>query len=209
MTSDYDRQKAMISTTPFDSRTFADSCTGGFVLDIGCGYGRILDQLSGLGVPCAGLDLSISQLARCHASHFGRLVRATSTSLPFADRSFGGAIALGSIDSLTLTDELSAMLSETARVLKPRSPLWLNFYTVNSVDEYQQRYGKLDRSIPFAIRTNSGLTVRHWRIREVREQLSVSGFEILTTHEVEFLTMHHGRTVAGAHIRARRLSGRT
>ncbi|MCW3159456.1 class I SAM-dependent methyltransferase [Micropruina sonneratiae] len=194
----------MVSTTPFDVRAFATACTTRLVLDLGCGYGRILDQLVSRGMRAVGLDLSMTQLERCRGVHAGSLVNASATALPFADEVFGGVLALGSIDSLTRLSELSSAVTEVARVLEPNAPFWLNFFTVNSDTDFQERYGLVDPSSPHVVRTRSGLTVRHWQVEEVERQLVVSGFEVLASDIRRFLTMHHGRDVAGVQIKARK-----
>lgn len=203
MFSEYDRLSEMISTTPFDSHLFAKSCVTPQVLDIGCGYGRILDELVELGLWAVGLDLSMTQLLRANAKHMGRLVRATSTALPFEDRTFGGALALGSIDSLLRQEELLKMLKECARVLLPGSPIWLNFYTVNFTDEFQERYEESGLETKYVLRTRSGLTVRHWQTAEVQHALIRTGFEVMAMSGNHFWTMHHNRSVAGMQLRAR------
>lgn len=194
----------MVSTTPFDVSAFVTSCTSHLVLDVGCGYGRLLDQFVPLGMCAVGLDLSMIQLKRCNAVHVGSLVNASATALPFADQVFGGALALGSIDSLTRLSELSTAFSEIARVMESSAPFWINFYTVNTDANFQQRYGQHDPTSPRVFRTRRGLTVRHWQVTEVNRQLVDNGFEVLAADSHRFLTMNRGRDVAGIQIKAAR-----
>src|SRR4051812_33859143 len=60
------------------------------ILDHGCGYGRLLKQLLGVGYShLVGTDFSGKMLMRCQASLPGLpLVRNDGQALPFRDRSF-------------------------------------------------------------------------------------------------------------------------
>lgn len=201
--SDYDALPSMVSTSPFAASDFAAQCITPLVLDIGCGYGRILDQLASLGLRPIGADLSMVQLQRCRPVHRGRVVMADATRLPFADRTFGGALALGVIDSFTQESQVMSMLHECARVLAPGAPLWLNFYTVTVQFQLEQRYGELDPENPHMIRTKSGLTVRHWTVEELQGLLTPD-FSISNIKATRFLSMNHAKQVSGAQMQASR-----
>lgn len=132
--------------------------------------------------------------------HFGKLIIAKASSLPFSDESFGGAIALGVIDSLLTTADLKAMVNECGRVLMPGSPFWLNFYTINLEDSFVSRY-KSTAETSHLIHTRSGLKVRHWAPEEV-EQILSDLFSVVRIDAEPFLSMSHRRYVNGIHIRA-------
>ncbi|PZR14051.1 MAG: class I SAM-dependent methyltransferase [Archangium gephyra] len=95
----------------------------GPVLDLGCGAGLVLRRLSRdfPNVPVIGLDVSrpmleeaISQVREnAEAADF---VRAQAPELPFNDASLGAVVAVGFIH---FVDDLTALLREVARVLKP------------------------------------------------------------------------------------------
>lgn len=197
--SDYDALPSMVSTTPFAAHDFAVQCITPLVLDIGCGYGRILDQLASVALRPIGADLSMVQLQRCRPAHRGRIVMADATRLPFADSTFGGALALGVIDSLTQGSQVESMLHECARVLVPGAPLWLNFYTVTMEFQLEQRYGDLDPENPHVIRTKSGLTVRHWTVEELQGLLT-RDFSISRIKTTRFLSMSHAKQVSGVQM---------
>ena len=84
-------------------------------LDVGCGTGLWTKELERFG-PGWGLDFSPEALAFCRQRGMARLVRASASSLPFADGSFGLLTALGVIEHL---DDDKGMLAELHRVCKP------------------------------------------------------------------------------------------
>jgi len=92
------------------------------VLEIGCGTGSSLLELSYLGCP-VGLDLSSMMLAqtRTHLESTARPVRllqADALSLPFPSRHFDAAFMAFTLELMD-TPEISIVLSELHRVLQP------------------------------------------------------------------------------------------
>ena len=100
--------------------------SGGRVLELGCGTGRISLPLARAGVDLVGVDRSAAMLARLHR-HRTRsrlrdltVVRADIRTLPFRSRSFGMVIApYGMLQSLTSNRDLKRALTEISRVLQP------------------------------------------------------------------------------------------
>ena len=101
------------------------------VLDIGCGGGLLAEEFARLGCVVTGVDPSAESLAaaREHAMSQGLAIRyqcARGEALPFADASFDAAFCC---DVLEHVDDLSRVIAETARVLRPRG-IYL-FDTIN------------------------------------------------------------------------------
>ena len=89
------------------------------ILDIGCGTGVLVDELTTQGHEVWGLDISEEALKFCRMrGHNKRLYRGDATNLPFADWRFDLVTAIGVIEHLD-NDEI--FLSEVWRVLKPQS----------------------------------------------------------------------------------------
>jgi SAM-dependent methyltransferase len=89
------------------------------ILDIGCGTGVLVDELTTQGHEVWGLDISEEALKFCRMrGHNKRLYRGDATNLPFADCRFDLVTAIGVIEHLD-NDEI--FLSEVWRVLKPQS----------------------------------------------------------------------------------------
>ena len=90
----------------------------GRCLDLGCGTGVAIPELTRLGWTVVGVDVSEEMLSRARA--FGaELHRAPAEALPFDDASFDAAV---SIWTHTDVDDFPAILREGARVLRPGAP---------------------------------------------------------------------------------------
>ena len=104
-----------------------DYLSRGAVLDLGCGEGRHLPDLSAQGSrPVVGLDLSPELLSRAgtRTTDIVGLVRADMRTLPFATSSFGTVLSLFTAFGYfgRLIDHTD-LLAEIARVLAP-SGIW-------------------------------------------------------------------------------------
>src|SRR4051812_614844 len=107
-------------------RTLAGQ-SGGAVLELGCGTGRITIPLAKAGVPIVGIDRSDAMLERARrrvrrgrlASH-AQLIRGDIRHLPFAPASFSLVMApYGVLQSLLRERDLAATLDAVSRVLQP------------------------------------------------------------------------------------------
>ena len=88
--------------------------SGAAVLDAGCGSGRDLAALAGVGVPCVGVDRSAGLLG--HAA--GPRTQADLRTLPFRDDAFGGVWSCASLVHLDPAG-VAVVLREYVRVLRP------------------------------------------------------------------------------------------
>jgi SAM-dependent methyltransferase len=89
------------------------------VLDLGCGPGRDVKFLTGLGCCAVGLDLSAGMLAQAgHRVLAAPLVRADLRHPPFAASSFDGIWACASLLHLPRA-HFAPTLGELARLLRP------------------------------------------------------------------------------------------
>jgi SAM-dependent methyltransferase len=101
----------------------------GRVLDVGCGTGRLINQLP---MPACGIDWNMSNLAQ--VGRGGVVLQGNALALPFADRNFDGVHCSHLIEHFCPSDAYQA-LSELGRVtqidglLVIRTPvLWRGFY---------------------------------------------------------------------------------
>jgi SAM-dependent methyltransferase len=87
----------------------------GLCLDLGCGGGLYFDILASTGRTVVGLDRSADQL-RIARTRSRQIVQGDAAELPFADGAFG-TVAMMWIS--TDVNDFTAVLAETARVLRP------------------------------------------------------------------------------------------
>ncbi len=123
--------------------------TGGPVLELGCGTGRVLLPVARTGVRIVGVDRSAPMLSRARrrirrSSRGSRvsLVRGDIRMLPFAGPGqFGLVMApYGILQSLTREADLVATLESVARVVKPGGTFGLDLVPdLPAWKEYRQR----------------------------------------------------------------------
>jgi SAM-dependent methyltransferase len=99
--------------------------SGGPVLELGCGTGRVTVPLARTGIRLIGVDRSAEMLARARwrlrrISGRATLVRADVTALPFPRASFAGVLApYGILQSLLSDRALHRALEAVSQVLSP------------------------------------------------------------------------------------------
>jgi SAM-dependent methyltransferase len=147
------------------------------VLDVGCGTGRHLLELSKYPVLLAGLDTALDDLrvmrfmfqltekerpiaAKVH------IIQGDGERLPFPDASFDRVICT---ETLEHVPDDRAIMCELMRVLRPGGVL-----AISVPDEYSERL--LWRISP-SYRTQPGGHVRIYRRKQIRELLRASGAE--------------------------------
>lgn len=101
------------------------------VLDLGCAGGFMAEALETRGARVTGIDPAAAAIAaaRTHAAQTGRNIRydvGTGEALPYPDAAFDAVVC---VDVLEHVQDLSAVLGQIARVLRPNG-LFL-FDTIN------------------------------------------------------------------------------
>ncbi|MFH8797468.1 class I SAM-dependent methyltransferase [Streptomyces sp. NPDC017941] len=114
---------------------------GGPVADVGCGAGRITAYLHEQGVDAFGVDLSprMVDVARRDHPHL-RFDVGSMTDLDLADTSMAGLVAWYSLIHVP-DEDIAAVLTHFARVLRPGAPLLLAFHVGNAAQLKTTGYG--------------------------------------------------------------------
>jgi len=139
------------------------------VLDVGCGTGVVLRDLSAWATP-TGLDMSHLALGFCRQRSLHRLVQGDGSKLPLRDGQFDAIIGLDIFEHIE--DDVAAF-AEAYRVLRPGGIL------VMSVPAFRSLWGPHDVAL---------MHHRRYRVPEVRRRLEDAGFVIRrATYSVFFL----------------------
>lgn len=108
---------------------------GGYVLDVGCGTGRLAEAIGGEGYDVYGADLSPEMIRKAHERGLHNTYAAVTTALPFADGSFDLALTVATLHHLETPERVAATIHEMARVVRqggfvvlwdhnPSNPYW-------------------------------------------------------------------------------------
>lgn len=110
------------------------------VLDAGCGAGRMMPVLAGLGTQVEGVDLSPAMIRRARQDHPSHPSCVGSlTALPLADGAFDGVLSWYS--TIHSPDEdLPVVASEVRRVLRPGGLLLVAFQSGEGVVDVSDAY---------------------------------------------------------------------
>ena len=151
------------------------------ILEVGCGYGRDLVYLKGLGHEVVGVDFSSTalELARSFAPD-GDFVKSDVSKLPYSDGSFDvvyGYFVLHLLDSWTR----AAMLRESVRVLRPGGFL---FQTVASAADSD--FGEGVEQAPCTFVNKRGVLKYYYTREAVNEE-----FSAFDTVEIDEERIHH------------------
>lgn len=158
-----------------------ESVDGRRLLEVGTGYGRLLDCLVAKGQEVVALDYDLSALGRVSSAENGRSpvlrVAANLYHLPFVDGAFTGATMIRVLHHLA--DPVAA-LTEVGRVLRNGGRLIVSYSpkpSVGTLVNDLQRALRPSAEIPFTSATFSG---------EGAVELSSSPFPMIVGSRAEF-----------------------
>ncbi|PHR26898.1 MAG: SAM-dependent methyltransferase [Desulfotalea sp.] len=158
------------------------------ILDFGCGYGRIANQLYHLGYRhLVGIDCSIKMINRglIEFPHLD-LRYFPGSILPFADNEFDSIVTCAVFTCIPNQDVRKHILIELRRVLKPNGVLYLAEFC----SEQSQRFT-----------SSAGVPMWHSQQRELK--IILDGFNVEQSQVVENSTMS-GHASHASHIFARK-----
>lgn len=150
------------------------------VLELGCGTGRFLRELSGRKIPVAGIDISKGMLERAHQNQQSQryfrshLIASDAISLPFHRGLFVGVIA---IHLFHLFSDWQQALIEAIRVLQPGGRLLTGYIEASAYgSSLTQFYGRRKDELGYSLKRLGA------HPPEVLEELKTMG-AVIETHE--------------------------
>ena len=184
-------------TTPFRLGDFGRYVSRDMsVLDVGCGYGRTLNELSEHGyIELTGVDFSERMIDRGRMLHPSLDLQVMEQGdLPFGDEAFDAVILVAVLTCIAQDSEQKRLVGEISRVLKPGGILYINDFLINSDERNTERYrkyeGKYDTYGAFEL--PEGAVVRHHSKEHVTDL--TKGFDRLLLKTLTFTTMNGNRS---------------
>lgn len=184
-------------TTPFHPQAFGRYVAKtARVLDVGCGYGRTLDELFRLGWrDLVGMDFSPGMIRRgsnqfpaleLHVMQPGRI------ALP--DSSVDAVILFAVLTCIRTNAEQQALIKEITRVLKPGGILYVNDFLLNTDPRNLARYQQFEEKygVYGVFELPEGAVCRHHDQNWIR--LLLGGLETLEYERLIFTTMNGNRS---------------
>lgn len=134
-------------TTPFHIETFSNVVsTEDRILDVGCGYGRTLNELYCKGYKnLYGIDFSNKMIERGEKQFpWLNLIEQEDDKIPFEDSSFESIILFAVLTCIVDDNHQISLINEIRRVLKPNGILYINDFMLNTDERNIERYMKFE-----------------------------------------------------------------
>ncbi len=170
------------------------------LLDVGCGYGRLLNYLRQQGFKnLYGIDYVAEVLPSSY-----RVVAARADALPFLSGSFDGVFLVGVLSSILEDEAQERVFREMRRVLRPGGSFFVAAFVLSENPYYLEKYrkGLEEFGVYGMFRSSSGAVFRHIppeRLRELMEGFDIERFELRP-----FTTMH-GHNATGVVAAGRKI----
>lgn len=183
-------------TTPFQMDLFRDHIDrSSRILDVGCGYGRILDLLwqEGYKNTC-GIDFSRGMIDRGKVDFPCLDLSVSGPSFEFEDNSFDAVLLIAVLTCIADEKEQKELIGEIRRILKPGGHLYLNDFLINSDERNQARYGKFQEKYGSygVFELDEGAVLRHHSSEYISEL--TSEFKTIIFKKTVYVTMNKNRS---------------
>lgn len=179
------------------------------ILDVGCGYGRVMAELQTAGyTTVTGTDLAEALLTRgrrlypdlefCRQQQPGRL--------DFPDEKFDAALLCAVLTCIPDDAEQLRLIAEINRVLRPGGILYCNDFLLNDDVRNQERYARFEErfGIHGVFQVEGGGVLRHHSETHIRTLLA--DFALLEFETLRYRTMN-GHTSRGFYCLAQKRQG--
>lgn len=137
-------------TTPFQVDVFKSHVSkDAAILDVGCGYGRIMNTLYQEGFKkIYGIDFSQKMIEKGKKSYPFFNFKKCSAAFPFSDNTFDAVVLIAVLTCIVEDKDQERLMDEIKRVLRLHGSLYINDFLINydqrnidRYDEFKETYG--------------------------------------------------------------------
>ena len=190
-------------STPFQMELFNSYVDkSAAILDVGCGYGRIISLLRESGYEnIKGVEPSESLRKRgkeCDSRL--DIQELKDNSLSFTDDSFDAALLVAVLTCIPKDEDQADLINEIYRVLRPGGVLYINDFLLNSDDRNLKRYAEFeDKYSSFGIfELEGGGVLRHFSPEHIK--MLLTNFQTVEYKEVVYTTMNGNKSMGFYYI---------
>ena len=184
-------------TAPFDAallESFVDK--GARILDVGCGYGRIISELHENGYKnLTGIDFSGKMIERAKKlCPYASFSVKTGDEIDFTDNSFDCVLLFAVLTCIIADEEQIKLMEEIQRVLKSGGIVYINDFLLNTDERNIKRYEEFkEKYAKFGVfELPEGAVLRHHDEQYIKKLLS--GFSELSFKKSVYNTMNGNKT---------------
>ncbi len=184
-------------STPFQMDVFSRYVTkSASILDIGCGYGRVMSELRLEGFNnVQGVEPSAVLRDKAAALDCSLPITALNNGLiPFAANSFDAVLLVAVLTCIPHDADLKSLMSEALRVLRPGGIIYVNDFLLNTDQRNLDRYGRYESKHGSygVFELEGGGVLRHFS--EERIIALLSHFDQLEYSKVVYTTMNGNKS---------------
>jgi len=182
-------------TTPFRMDRFTSKVSKeSIILDVGCGYGRTLNELyqEGFNKIC-GIDFSQKMIERGKNLYPYLDLKKCKGTFAFKDNTFDAVVLVAVLTCIVKDEDQVKLLDEIERVLKPNGILYINDFLINRDKRNKERYNSYQKTYGAngtygVFELDEGATLRH----HTRDHLFhlTRNFENMQFEELVYTTMN-------------------
>lgn len=183
-------------TTPFNFEEFS-KYTGmdDMILDVGCGYGRTLNELYKKGYHnLIGIDFSQKMIERGKKQYPYLDLRVKhGKNIDMKDNCCDAVILFAVLTCITDNEEQISLIKEAKRILKPNGIIYINDFLLNTDERNLKRYELFKDKYQYGVfELPEGAVVRHHDIKWV--QKCIEPFEKQVFKQVVYTTMNGNKS---------------